>query len=254
MREKVVPAINRQLIEVPEANAPTASAGASRAQQVMDAVTGFMRQERLKVGDRLPSEMYFATKLGVSRAVTREAFQALAALRLIDVGNGRRARVGLLDSSVMAASLHHAIITAQVTVQQVWDVRRTLELRTAVLAALVRSDSEAKAILAFTDAMWRDRADLTLLTEHDIAFHREIAVASHNALFQSIVASFAGLMCEAVPIAWRTRRTEAERTIMLERHRAVADAILAQDPTAAEAAMDGHFDQSVKSLLGAGLL
>ncbi len=68
------------------------------------AVRGHIDSNRLKVGDVLPSEGSFAADLGVSRPVMREAFHALAALGLIDVGNGRRARVGAMDGSVMAAA------------------------------------------------------------------------------------------------------------------------------------------------------
>jgi GntR family transcriptional repressor for pyruvate dehydrogenase complex len=82
-----------------------------------------IRDHDLKVGDTLPGEGQFAIELGVSRAVMREAFGALAALRLLDVGNGRRARVGAIDGSVMGTSLDHAVSTAQVSVAEVWDVR-----------------------------------------------------------------------------------------------------------------------------------
>ena len=71
-----------------------------------EAVREHIRSNRLKVGDVLPSEGSFAAEVGVSRPVMREAFHALAALKMIDVGNGRRARVGAIDGSVMAAMLH----------------------------------------------------------------------------------------------------------------------------------------------------
>jgi len=71
--------------------------GGSLVQQAMDAVSGYIREQALRVGDTLPGEAHFATELGVSRAVMREAFGALAALKLIDVGNGRKPRVGAID-------------------------------------------------------------------------------------------------------------------------------------------------------------
>ena len=85
----------------------------SLVQTAIEDVTGYMRDSNLRVGDTLPGEGYFAERLGVSRAVMREAFQALAALKLIDVANGRKPRVGAMDGSVIAASLDHAVSTAQ---------------------------------------------------------------------------------------------------------------------------------------------
>src|ERR1700761_716157 len=115
--------------------------GASLVQRAMRAVTDHIRSKALRVGETLPGEAHFAVELGVSRAVMREAFGALAALRLIDVGNGRKPRVGAMDGSVIATSLGHAVDTAQITVPEIWDVRRTIELRTAGLAAASRTDA-----------------------------------------------------------------------------------------------------------------
>jgi DNA-binding FadR family transcriptional regulator len=66
------------------------------------------------------------------------------------------------------------------------------------------------------------------------------------------VASFSGLMAETVPVAWKTRSTEAERESVLQCHRRVAETIADRDPVAAERAMDAHFDDSIRTLMGAG--
>jgi GntR family transcriptional repressor for pyruvate dehydrogenase complex len=100
---------------------PAAAKGSSLVRQAMQAVTGHIRSQNLRVGDTLPGEGHFAAEMGVSRAVMREAFGALAALNLIEVANGRKPRVAAIDGSVIAASLDHAVSTAQVSVAQVWD-------------------------------------------------------------------------------------------------------------------------------------
>ena len=110
--------------------------GGSLVDVAMRGVRSHIRDHDLKVGDALPGEATFATRFGVSKAVMREAFGALAALRLIDVANGRRARVSAIDGTVLATSLDHAVATHQISVPEIWEVRRTLELRTAELAAL----------------------------------------------------------------------------------------------------------------------
>ena len=225
--------------------------GASLVQQAMDAVSTYIRDRALRVGDTLPGEAHFAAELGVSRAVMREAFGALAALRLIDVGNGRKPRVGAMDGAVMAASLDHAMSTAQVSVPEIWDVRRTIELRTAELAALERTDAEAAEIEDLAEKMADSVDDLETMCRHDIAFHEAIARATHNALFVQIVASFGPLMEVAVPTAWRTRTTGFQRETTIERHRAVARAIRRKDPIVATMAMGDHFDASIGDILKA---
>ncbi|MBI1187322.1 MAG: FCD domain-containing protein [Alphaproteobacteria bacterium] len=225
--------------------------GGSLVQAAMDAVTNHIREHNLRVGDTLPGEAHFAAALGVSRAVMREAFGALAALKLLDVGNGRKARVGALDGSVIATSLSHAVSTAQISVAEIWDVRRTIEQRTATLAAAARTQAEADRIVALAEAMADAGDDMASLTRHDIAFHRAIARASHNALFEQIVASFAPLMEVAIPTAWRTRVAKRRKKLMIDRHRAIARAIAEGDGAGAADAMAAHFDASIGDILRA---
>jgi len=223
--------------------------GRSLVHRAMQAVSDHIRAQSMRVGDSLPGEAYFAGQLGVSRAVMREAFGALAALKLIDVGNGRKPRVSAMDGSVMATSLEHGVGTAQITVPEIWDVRRTIELRTAALAAASRTDEEAARICALAQAMADAGEDLRGVTRYDIALHDAIARAGHNALFVQIVSSFGPLMELAVPSAWSTRITEAQRKVVFDQHLAIARAIELRDPAAAQAAMDQHFDASIGDIL-----
>lgn len=227
----------------------TAPLRGSLVDQAVRSVRDYIREQDLKVGDTLPGEGQFATTMGVSRAVIREAFGALAALKLIDVGNGRKARVGAIDGSVMATSIDHAVTTAQISTADVWDVRCTLELRTAGLAAANRSDEDASAILAAAEGMARSDGDLNLLIHHDIAFHQGIARASGNVLFFQIIRSFEQLMQIAVPIAWDTRETADQRSAMLDIHRALAVAIADRAPGEARNLMSAHFDKSISAFL-----
>lgn len=223
----------------------SAERSGSLVQRAIDAVNRHIREQDLRVGDTLPGEGHFAGELGVSRAVMREAFGALAALRMIDVGNGRKPRVAEIDGSVIATSLGHAVTTAQVSVPDVWDVRRTLELRTAELAAINRTDAQAAEIVGLAQAIETDAGDRDAVTRHDIAMHQAIARASGNMLFTQIIRSFEALMEIAVPTAWETRQTPEQRRDINERHQALARAISDRDPVKARTEMEAHFDASI---------
>jgi DNA-binding FadR family transcriptional regulator len=228
-----------------EEGAPT------RVQHAIDAMIDYIRRSNLRVGDDLPSELQFAKDLGVSRSVIREAIGALAALKLIDVGNGRRPRVSALNVSVMSLSLHHALGTRQISVQEVWDFRRGLELHSVALAAARRTDEEAFRIMMLARQMSKQRDDLPKLVETDVAFHQAIANASHNILVAQVVTSFTPLMQDAIPRAWRTRTTDEGVELIVQKHLAVAEAIAEGDPDAAVRAMGDHFDRSVEAMLAA---
>lgn len=128
-----------------------------------------------------------------------------------------------------------------------WDVRRTLELRTAELAAYNRSEEQADAILAAAHALTHSRDEQTR-TKADTALHQTIALASGNPLFFQIVRSFEQMMLIAIPQAWAGRTSTEEREETLDLHREVAQAIADQDPELARTAMDAHFARSIGDL------
>lgn len=229
------------------------SAGEGLLGGVMNAVKLYIREHGLQVGDELPSEGAFAEQTGVSRTIVREAYRSLAALTLIDIGNGRRARVAAPKADVLAMITDHAVHTDQATIQQIFDVRRTIERRTVALAALRRTDKEAAEIIGLVDAMQRDFADPQKVMEHDIAFHEAIGIASRNPMFALLVGSFHLLTRHTWPIGWASRGSNETRQESIDGHMIIAQAIANGDPAKGEQAMVDHFDLTVKALLAAGV-
>jgi len=236
-----------------QADAQTVARAPGLVERIMAEVIDHIRDNALEPGAMLPSEATFAARVGASRAVAREGFRGLAALRLIDVGNGRRARVASADESVVSLMMDHAVHTRQITVQQILDVRRTIELRTVALAALRRTDAEAAAIVALAAEMARKFARPAEVMEIDIAFHEAIARASRNPLFALLVGSFRVVTRQTWATGWASRPTDAARRDSVEGHAAIAAAIEARSAAAAEKAMADHFDLTVKALLSAGV-
>jgi GntR family transcriptional regulator, transcriptional repressor for pyruvate dehydrogenase complex len=216
-------------------------------------ITQHIRSHELAPGDRLPSESSLAKELSVSRSVVREAFRSLAAMRLLNLSAGKRATVAHLDHGAMELMIQHGVLTEQISVQQVYDVRRTIETRTATLASLRRTDADAEKIRFHAGQMFALRENAQEVMEHDLAFHLEIAKASRNPVFAIIIGAFQGVSRESWPIGWRSRTEQAQRVAMIETHINIADAIAAGDPQEASQLMAAHFDDSVKVLLDAGL-
>lgn len=220
------------------------------AQRAIRQVIDHIRSHRLRVGDELPGEMFFAHELGVSRTVTRAAFGALSALQLINVGNGRKPRVGQLDHSVMALSFEHAVRTEQMTIQEIWDVRRALEMRAVVLAALRRTDEQAEQILYHAKAMSTALPDRSAVAQHDIAIHRLIGQATQNALFAHVIAAF-GLVMENT-ITYLHRPSLKETELVINQHIRIAECIYNRNSEEAKDAMNDHFDWSIRALFDSG--
>ena len=231
---------------------PTSPGGL--VERVTKALQARIRADSLGPGDPLPSENAVASELGVSRAVVREAFRSMAALKLIEIGNGRRARVSAMDTSVLALVLDHVVQTNQISVQQILDVRRTIEMRTVALAALRRSDREAAEIARLAAAMRADFADAD--TRHG-ARHR-LPRGDRRGLAEPDVRADRRLVQRrhAADLADRLggpRRPTPTSCDNVDCHEAIARGDHRARPRAAEARMAEHFDNTVKVLLAAGI-
>lgn len=231
---------------------PEPSEPQTMVQSVIADVLHHIRERELKVGDTIPSEGEFGQELGVSRTVMREAFKALAAMNIIEVHAGRRARVKAFDGTLMALTLSHGLHTEQLTVQQLWDVRRSIEMRTVVLACMHRSKATATALLELAEKMRATHSDVAAMTEFDISFHEEIARATRNPLFPVLVSSLTQAMRETNPIVWRSRTRKDEQLKVVDWHRCIAEAIRDQDTERAMEVMALHFDEALRGLVHSG--
>lgn len=222
------------------------------SQSAVTSVIRHIQKYELRVGEKLPSEAHFIEQLGVSRTVVREAFKSLSAIGIIEMSAGSRAQVGAFDDSVIGLILSHALRTEQLKVQQIWDARRAIEIRTVELAAMHRNEKEARNINALAQQMRENYHDLPVMTECDIAFHTAIAQAARNPLLPVLVASLTGAMRETNPIVWRSRKSDEEQLEIIILHEEIATAIEDGDPEAAILALERHFDVASSGLVKAG--
>ena len=200
---------------------------------VSDAIGAILRHIRdndLMPGDRLPSEASLSKELNVSRTVVRESFRSLAAMSLM---------------------IEHGVHTDQINVQQIYDVRSTIETQIVTLAAIRRSDTEGTDLLA--QAMGYAVNEPARLMELDLSFHLLLAQASRNLVFCLIIGAFQGITRQTWPIGWKRRPTPASRELMLSTHVDIACGVAASNPQHALASMSQHFDESERALLTAGL-
>ena len=223
----------------------------SLVQKTMHKIAALIRDHKLRVGDQLPSEGELVDAMEVSRTVVRESIGALAALGIVDVGNGRKPRVAAATAFPFIMSLAHSAQTGQITVQQIWEARSCIEVKTGTLAANFRTEAQAERLLELAHRMADCDDHGEGMTRIEIEFHSLIAIASRNILFEQLLASFAPLMASAVPAAWSTRHTAAEQREVVQNHVNIAVAIAKRNPKGTAKAMELHFDRAIDYLVQA---
>lgn len=151
--------------------------------QVIEQMRSAITTGEWPVGQRIPPEPELVTALGVGRNTVREAVRALSHAGLLEVrqGDGTFVRA----TSEISGAVRRMCGTE---LKEVLQVRRTLEMEGARLAAKHRTDAELarltellrKRDAAMEAEQWAE------VIEHDTAFHVLLVQCSHNTLLAEL--------------------------------------------------------------------
>lgn len=168
-------------------------------------------------------ERKLAARYDVGLAGVREALGRLALEGLV----ARRPRVGTVVAPLDLREI-----------EQAFEVRHMLEARSAGLAARNATDGDIAAINGAFDGAEAAIAagDFRATLAMDRAFHRAVAYATQNATLARYLVTLQNVAVRFWINAME-RQSQAEQLADVALHRAVAAAIAARDPAAAEAAM-----------------
>jgi GntR family transcriptional repressor for pyruvate dehydrogenase complex len=233
---------------VEEVAYPTLERGPTLSDRVTESVLEMITSAALKPGDRLPSERDLGTRFGVSRTVVREAMRSLAAKGVLEVRTGSGAVVGRVGAEQASAALRLYVQTSHRSedgtsfdYEQIDEVREMLEARVARIAATRATDEDVAELTAVHKQLVRAKADPEAASQLDVAFHRLIAVSTHNPLYLVMLDSIEPVLLE---IRRMTLRVPGRPHRAVSAHGRILDRIVARDAEGAELAMIQHLEES----------
>lgn len=209
-------------------------------EELLDAIAS----GRFKPGDRLPTERDLSAQFGVSRTVIREAVRTLEARGVLEIANGRGARVATVSSTRVTEAFEVYLRGAQsqdlIQPEHIAEIRETLETKLVELASSRATEDDLEACARELELM-AGAPDAGTAARHDAEFHRLLAVATHNALYVTLIESINTTMrgIRATSLALPGRLETA-----LDEHASVLAALRDRDAAAARAAMQYHLDDS----------
>lgn len=220
--------------------------GVSISAQIATQLVNAIRNGDLTVGTRLPSEATLATQFNVSRASVREALSSLQFSGYIDTVRGSGTIV-VSTTAIGQAPLGEGGITTVTALIDVFEARLLLEpevLRQGALNPLPTALQTAERMIR---GMEVSIASLDL-HHSDLGLHRALLRSCGN---QILVEAAERLLISTDGRLWRKVRDRSWRdrelmALWLKQHIAIADAVVARDGAAAEAACREHL-QSVLS-------
>lgn len=218
----------------------------SLAQLLVEKMTLQIRAGQLRVGQKLPTEAAIMKDFGVSRTVVREAISRLQASFLVETRHGIGTFVLPQDATPSFRISAHQLGTLREVIALL-EFRISIETEAAALASQRRTaenlEELKKAMAAFAHAI-EEGLDAV---QADFLFHQEIARSTQNNHFQELMHSLGtGAIPRArleTPLPVTPERLTYLRRVH-EEHESILNAISAQDPEAARAAMRTHLSNS----------
>lgn len=223
----------------------------SRTEQVAVLLTDLITSQQLATGDFLPSETELCSRLGVSRATIRQALRTLEVRGLVVTKHGVGVQVTDKTRDVVIDSIRLMLLRGDSGPRDLLEVRQILERQTAALAAVRATDDDINALRGCTAVM---RDELTTIDDYvaaDLNFHLCLAEASKNTVLASLTHAIRSLLREAITA---TYAVDGQTERRLRDHTRILDAIVANDPAAADKAMQDHLGSTEEMLRQLGLL
>jgi len=235
--------------------------GTTAASSIAEALAQMVLHE-LQPGMNLPSEGELATRFGVNRLTIREAVKMVAGRGLLDLGRGRRAIIiqpsGIAFADYMTTLIRHD----PKGLFDLVELRLTLEVQSATLAAKRANRAGIAALEAEMDGMraavedgrsgFDPEESEQRFHQHDVGFHEAIALSSGNRLISSLFEAMAEPLKKSFALSRRghdARGYSVADTIAA--HEAILAAIRAGTPKAAGAAMRAHLEDTERDIRSA---
>ena len=215
--------------------------------QVADQIQALIVADSLHPNDKLPSERDLAERLGISRTVVREAIRTLSVRGLVQVKPGCGTYVRELRPEDAMAPLKLLLKLRQTagSLQNLYEVRRMLEVEIAGLAAERATEEDCAALQATIDGLVANADDLQEATQHDMAFHTKLADATHNELFSLMLSMTASLWLNAIRLSYEMPGAAQDGA---SHHTSILRQVMSRDLHGARQAMLAHIRHSQRMI------
>lgn len=139
-----------------------------------------LQQQKLKVGDSIPTELELTEKLGVSRTVIREALLRLRMMGLIESKKKKGAVITSPDLFGNMSKSMNPHILAPETLKEVFEIRLVLEIGMADLLFNRITPSDIQALRAIVEDEPPATQYHLFNIDHEITFHGKLYEITGN--------------------------------------------------------------------------
>jgi GntR family transcriptional repressor for pyruvate dehydrogenase complex len=215
------------------------------SQRIERTLENAIREKKLVIGSKLPTEREMCESFGVSRTALREALRRLSARGLITIqkGSGMYVSEIHIEDAIKTLDLYYDLKFDQNLLSQIIEVRYIFEPEIAMLAAANRSEKEleelASNIIEFEAC---DPDNTQKEADLDNRFHLTITKATLNPILQITMEPIYSLLPRMRNYIYGNIEGEREHT--LKSHRELLEAIRKREGESARLIMKDHLERT----------
>ena len=195
--------------------------------------------QKLRPGDKLPSERELAEMLQVSRSSIRDAIRSLELMGLVEPRQGAGTIVRELSAESRVNPFANALKRRQELVSELLDFRKMLEPPLAARAATHASPDEISEMEEILQRQEEKVSHGEVAIAEDAEFHYSIALASGNSIVLKVLDILMDLLRDTRE---RSLQLKGRPERSLAGHRRILAAIKRHDAGAAKDAMRRHIE------------
>lgn len=210
-------------------------------EQVALQIIQLIAKRKWPPGYRIPSEADLCATLQVGRSTIREALRSLAFVGIIRIVNGGGSYVSDERSDLIHHVFNQGLLSSEVDIRNLTEVRVSLECQSASLCAERRTDGNLESLNDLVKSMElsaREKAEDFLSL--DLEFHMTIAEASQNILLSKMLSTIRDLLIEYIS---KSQQLRGARKRAAREHQLILDAIKNQDSQRASEFMRQHLEK-----------
>jgi len=211
-----------------------------KADYVVDGIFQLILSEQLKFGERLPPENELAEKFEVSRITIREAIKELTVMGVIRVRQGEGSFICNEMPDFYLKQLLPIMVFTEKNAADLYDARRYIEMGTASLAAMNRTEEELARLGSITNdinSLYEENNLRTGYSESISNFHEYVARICKNKYLHTAYLTISDVLNACIS---KTTILEAEQKELSKEHNEIFLAIRDKNSVLAEKLMSEH--------------
>ncbi len=211
--------------------------------EVIERLLELIEKDKLKPGDKIPSERFIADNLGVSRTTVKEAISVLDAKGLVKIKAGVGIFLASNTKQYIQEQIRYILDDRSLNLSDLIELRQAIEGDAAFYAAQRMTEEQRNKFINCFNRLVTAEENGEAAIEEDLQFHRAILESANNSLMLEVMDLISDRMKEILSEnRYETIQDSKQIREVINEHWAIYQAIMEKKPEEARKVMWEHLN------------